>query len=177
MLNHVTLKGPLPRHALKLPGSHQEVDCFIFTKLCLGEFFWNNHFWLMCKVGKLRDGILQGLPISEEMTRIWRPSCARKDIESEEFSAIKWVLSTMQYWDMNLSVSHSCCPVDLVFPLSTLWMIPKVCVDTQVPHSFSPALALESGKAIVVSTSYLRLSGTKNSPLRRRISDLHFWLT
>lgn len=68
------------------------------------------------------------------------PSCARKYIESEEFSALKWVLSTLQYWDMNCSVSHSCCPVDLVFPLSTLWMIPKACVDTQVPHSFSSAL-------------------------------------
>lgn len=50
MLNHVTLKGPL-----KVPGSHQEVDCFILTKLCLHELFWNNHFWLMCKAGKLRE--------------------------------------------------------------------------------------------------------------------------
>lgn len=53
--NHVTLKGPLPRHTQKVPGSHQEADCFILAELCLGEFFWNNHFWLMCKAGKLRE--------------------------------------------------------------------------------------------------------------------------
>lgn len=110
------------------------------------------------------------------MTRIWRPSCARKDIGSEEFSAPKCVLSTVQNWDMNCSASHSCCPVDLVFPLSSLWMIPKACVDTQVPHSFSPALILKSEKAVMASISYLRLSGTKTSQLRRPISDLHFWL-
>lgn len=55
MLNRVTLKGPLPfpRNTQKAPVNHQEVDCFILTELCLGAFFWNNHFWLMCKAGKL----------------------------------------------------------------------------------------------------------------------------
>lgn len=43
------------RQTQKVPGSHQEADCFILTELCLGEFFWSNHFWLMCKAGKLRD--------------------------------------------------------------------------------------------------------------------------
>lgn len=51
---------------------------------------------------------------------------------------------------------------------------PKGSVDTQVPHSFCPALVLESGKAIMVFTLNLRLSETKNSQLRWPISDLHF---
>lgn len=69
MLNCVTRKGPLPRHTEKVPGSHQEVDCFILTELCLGAFFWNNHFWLMCKAGKLRENFTRNFTRSANPRR------------------------------------------------------------------------------------------------------------
>lgn len=166
MLNHITLKGPLlfPRHTEEEPVSHQEVDCFILTKLCLGAFFWNNHFWLTRKAGKLWE---------VEFYRGCQSQKRRQDVSNlEGFEGLQvpqktlgvknsqpsrgcLALCSTEPW-INCSAIHSCCPMALVFLLSTLWMTPKACADTQVPHSSSPALVLECVKAIRYSALHFK---------------------